>query len=190
MKKISIMLIAACGVIASVFADVSVYDFRSTMHVYSLAAKKYKTTKFNGTLTIEDGVPSLVGTIAGTKEDFELALEGDKLVIVAGNNNKIGAVLASFLSSDERLYLTLSGAGVVKNTVTGCTPCGDGGSTCTKIKSLSGNYTGYYVCPCDNLQYFSYDWICTVAAEKDENRSPLWGSWKAVLKTVDGVKFK
>lgn len=245
MKKIMMAL----ALIASMFAcaSVDVYEFKSTMNVYSNSKHKYVSTKFNGTLTVdtEDGTAVLAATKKDTKESFELELteggsapttivttnsvatiekvptevvdpdtgvtnivdvvttnvvdtvvtntipgvEGGMLfAIVTGKKDGVGAAYMSSFES-ESLTLQLAGSGVAKTVTVGCGPCGDT-SSCTKIKTMKGSMIGAYDCQCGCGQHYVYDGSCELPEAKETNVCPVYGTWTATLKTVDGAKYK
>lgn len=198
MKK----LMMALALIASmmVCASVDVYDFKSSMKVYSLKSQKYVSTAFNGTLTVDTDTGDAVirATKKDTKEVFELALEGGStnatdnaiFAIVTGKKNTIGAAYCSkFIDDEGALEMSISGHGTAKTVTTGCGPCGDKVS-CTKIKKLSGSFIGAYDCGCSNGQHFIYDGSCELPEERETSVCPIHGTWTATLKTVDGAKYK
>lgn len=196
MKKL--IMAAAVMLSAAVLASVDVYKFKSSMKVYSLTKKTYTTTSFNGELTIDSvtGEAVLKADKRDTREKLTLAAE-EPFMIVTGKKDRTGAVLFELAavpdSTNETdrvaLVLTLSGSGKAKTKTEGCGPCGDE-TTCTKIARLSGRMTGHYDCGCPNPQHFEYTGECGPLDEKTETRCPVYGSWRAWLKTVDGKKYK
>lgn len=205
MKKI-IMAFAVVFSVISAFATADVYDFRSILHVYSLKKQAYVSTSLNGKMYVDDGEISLILSKKDTKEAFDLAagietvdtntttnteaaVESEAFAIITGKKNAVGALIFEVESEDSRLTLVLAGNGIAKTKMVGCTPCGDG-SSCTKIKKLQGAYVGTYDCACCSAQHFSYDMNCEVSEERDQELCPIWGTWTATLKTVDGAKYK
>lgn len=247
MKKLIMGLALVASAIAC--ASVDVYEFKSTMNVYSAKKQKYVSTSFNGTMTVdtEDGSIVLSGKKKDSGETFEMELsEGgtasttivttnsvatietvptevidevtgatnivnvvttnvvDTVVtntipgaeggliysIVTGKKDSVAAVHFDKFECDN-LTLALAGAGQVKTTK-GCGPCGEG--SCTKIAKLKGTYIGNYkggCTPCgDAATHYNYEFLCELPDEKDVETCPVYGSWSATLKTVDGAKFK
>lgn len=231
MKKLIMGLALVASAIAC--ASVDVYEFKSTMNVYSAKKQKYVSTDFNGTMTVdtEEGSIVLSGKKKDSGETFELELTdnstspttivttnsvvtvdagvtnvvdtvvtntipgvdaGLAYAIVTGKKDAVGAVYFNqFESEDGDLTLALAGAGSCKVTK-GCGPCGEG--SCTKIAKLKGTYIGNYkggCTPCgDVTTHYNYEFLCDLPEEKDVETCPVYGSWSASLKTVDGAKFK
>lgn len=188
MKK----LIAAIALVVSVvaFGSVDTYKFTSKMHTYSLTKQAYVTTSFNGTMVVDDGDIMVVAYKKDTKETIELTSDSGSTnstdevsgAIITGKKNKVGANMFALEDDDSILKLVFSGNGAAKTTIVGCGPCGES-SACTKIKTLSGAFVGSYDCGCANGQHFEYAYDCELPDSKEITRSPVWGTWKATLKS-------
>lgn len=115
--------------------------------------------------------------------------------IVTGKKDRTGAMFLKFESEASTnsamptLQIVLSGNGSARTRTEGCGPCGET-STCTKIRKLTGNMTGLYDCGCPNPQHYGYTGECVPLEERDETHCPVWGTWYAYLKTVDGKRYK
>lgn len=199
MKKLIMAMTIVASAIA--FGSVDTYKFTSTMHAYSLKKQAYVSTSFNGTMVVDNGDITINAVKKDTKESFEMTLRSDTSVrytttsngviavtnvndyvaaIVSGKKNKVGAAI--FECESDNLSLRFAGNGSTKIAKVGCNPCGNE-TTCTKIKTLNGSYVGSYDCGCENGQHYEYDFGCDLPEDKELTASPVWGTWKATLKS-------
>lgn len=188
MKKILVALLLSLSAVAVATTDV--YAFSSTMKTYSLRKQGYVTTTLKGTLTIDSttGEATLDALKRDTNERFVMTSE-DWMGIVSGKKNRTGAMYLEFATTNDIMSVCLASNGSAKTKKTGCDPCGTF-ETCTKIKTLAGHMVGMYDCGCDNPQHYEYTAECTELDEKGTSHSPFHGTWRATLKTVDGVRYK
>lgn len=188
MKKILVALLLSLSAVA--VASTDVYAFSSTMKTYSLRKQGYVNTTLKGTLTIDSntGDVSLDVLKKDTNERFVMT-SSDWMGIVSGKKNRVGAMYFDISSTNDVLALSLAAHGATKTKEISYGPCGLA-ETCTKIKLLSGHMVGIYDCGCENSQHYNYMAECETLDEKTTSYSPVHGTWIAVLKTVDGEKYK
>lgn len=188
MKKILVALLLSLSAVA--IATTDVYAFSSSMKTYSLRKQGYITTTLKGTLTIDSNTGDV--TLDALKKDTNERLvmtSSGWMGIVSGKKNNVGAMFFDLSSTNDVLALSLAANGVTKTKAIGCNICGPV-ETCTKIKTLSGRMVGIYDCGCSNPQHYNYTAECETLDEKTTSHSPVHGTWIAVLKTVDGEKYK
>lgn len=187
MKKL-IMALALIASTVTSYGSIDTYNFRSSMHTYSLARKCYVTTVFNGSLVIntETGYMEIMGTKKDTKEEIKLKLDTgsdfDDYALISGKKENVGATMLKFVSEDGKLELYLGGNASTKIKKSGCSACGEC-TSCIKLNSIKGAMIGSYECGCSNGQHYDYDFSCEIPDTKDLTKSPVWGTWNAKFKS-------